>query len=371
MLKIYLKGIGMLMGMIIGAGFFALPYSFAQAGLFWGIFHFAIVFLILIFLHILYGKISYYTPGEHRFVGYVELFLGKRAKKFSFLIVVLSYYGILLVYGLLAGFFLSNILGDPSIYIFSFLFFIGVGLISFLNFKKIALLNLCLTIPLFCFVIFLFFTALPFVNFKNILGNFEFAFNRNWFLPYGIWFFSLSGFSVIPEIRDFFIGLPIKNIKRVILISLVLAALVYLLFIFSVFGVSGSATTKDALSGLANIIGLKALIIGSFVGFLAVANSYLALSADMKNIFIFDYKIPKISSWLLVVTPPIGLFLMSVQDFVRIIEVIGVLGLGVYGVFIILMGKKMKGSARGNNLENFVLIAIIAGVLCELWRIFL
>ena len=36
MSRLYIKGIGMMAGLIIGAGVCALPYAFSQAGVFWG-----------------------------------------------------------------------------------------------------------------------------------------------------------------------------------------------------------------------------------------------------------------------------------------------------------------------------------------------
>ncbi|MBU1957064.1 hypothetical protein KJ680_01545, partial [bacterium] len=68
--------------------------------------------------------VTYFTQGKHRFTGYVEIFLGKQAKQFAFLTTIVSYYGTLLIYGLLAGLFLSNIFNQFSPAIFTIIFFI-------------------------------------------------------------------------------------------------------------------------------------------------------------------------------------------------------------------------------------------------------
>ena len=49
MSRLYIKGIGMMTGLIIGAGVFALPYAFAQAGVFWGTVH-LVVSLFIVYL---------------------------------------------------------------------------------------------------------------------------------------------------------------------------------------------------------------------------------------------------------------------------------------------------------------------------------
>lgn len=386
--QLYINGIGMMIGMIFGAGIFALPYSFSKAGLFWGMVHFLITFLILIFLNYLYGEIAYYTKGRHRFTGYVEIFLGKKAKEFAFLTTIASYYGSLLVYGLLGGLFLSNFFNGAYKIEISLLFFITAGLLLFLKMARIAQVNFYLTVPLFAFIIYLLFVALPVIKIDNFFSNLNFTFNGDWFLPYGVWLFALCGFAALPEVRDIFFGKKLKLFKRVILISLIVSALFYFLFIFAVWGASNDQTSQDALSGIAKILGPKALLIGSLIGFLAVFTSYLAMATDMKNIFRFDYKISKFFSWLLTVVPPVILFLLGATDFVRILGLIGALGLGSLGIFIIFMARSLrKRIEKGEDgeileptngeymrptrfLERIVLAGIFAGVLYELWQIF-
>lgn len=386
MAKTYLKGIGMLVGIIFGAGVFALPYALSKAGLFWGIFHFVAAFLILIFLHFWYGEVAYYTNGEHRFTGYTEIFLGKKAKFISFLTTIGSYYGTLLVYGILGGFFLSNIFRQFSSDFFSIIFFVIGGLLAFWGLEKIAAINFYLTIPLFGFIVYLFFVSLPSININNFLANNKVV-NGDWFLPYGVWLFALSGFAAIPEVRDIFSNLSVKNFKRIILAGISLAALFYFIFVIAVWGASGKFTTEDALSGIISVLGVKAFLLGSLIGAIAVFNSYLALSSDMKNIFIYDFKFSKIWAWLVAVIPPVALFLSGAVDFTKTIGLIGSLGLGIAGIFIILMRHKMYKMVRDGDLEDavredekvikpqffweaIILVGILVGVIYELWRIF-
>ncbi len=376
----------MMIGMIFGAGIFALPYVFSQSGIFWGAIHFFVAFFVLIFLHFLYGEVAYYTKGRHRFTGYVEIFLGKKAKQLAFITTIASYYGTLLVYGLLGGVFFSNFLGGNHKTAISVLFFVSAGLLLLLRMARIAEINFYLSIPLFGFVIYLLFVCFPGIKIENFVGNP--ILNRNWFLPYGVWLFALSGFAALPEARDIFASHGIKNFKRVILASLFLSAIFYFLFVFSVWGVSGMHTTNDALSGLINILGQKALMTGSLIGFLAVFTSYLALAIDMKNIFRFDYRMAKLPAWFLTIIPPLLLYFLGASDFVRILGIIGALGMGTLGVFIILMSRELRKRIKNNDpgdaledvameysrpnnfLQIFILIAILVGVVYELWRIF-
>lgn len=394
----YLRGIGMLVGMIFGAGVFALPFAFARASLFWGVFHFLIAFLILIFLHLWYGEVAYYTRGKHRFTGYTEIFLGNKAKLLSFLTTIGSYYGSLLVYGILAGIFLSNIFQNFTAVPMSFLFFIIAGFFALGGIEKIATINFYLTIPLFGFIVYLLFISLPAIDINNFFNNAK-IFNGDWFLPYGVWLFALTGFSALPEARDIFSKFPInpvrngisngiKNFKRIIWLSLIISAIFYFVFIASVWGVSGKLTSEDALSGIAGFLGRGALVIGSLIGFLAVFTSYIALAVDMRSIFNFDYKISFAPAWLLSIIPPIILFFFLQDGFVKILSVVGTLGLGILGVFIILMRHKMRKRVLAGDpgdlikpidgdllrprlfWEAIILIGVLSAVIYELWRIF-
>ena len=390
MTGIYIKGIGMMAGMIFGAGIFVLPFMFSRSGLFWGLVHFVVAFLVILILNFLYAEVAYYTKGKHRFTGYTEIFLGKTAKLFAFLSTLFSYYGSLLIYGLLGGIFLSNFFqnGDSHKTTASMVFFIIGGILAAFNLRKIGAINFYLTIPLFGFVVYLAAIAFPFIKAENFLMNLNFNFNNGWFLPYGIWIFTLSGSAVIPEVRDIFSKSPIKDFKRVILISLVLCAFFSLIFGLAVWGASNNNTTEDALSGMVKVLGNNAFLIGSLVGFMAVFTSFLALAADMRSIFKYDYNIPRFWAWLLVVIPPVALFFLGATDFVKILGFVGALGLGIGGVFTILMARKMRKRISDGDpgdllepdngeymkpsraLEIIVLIGVIAGALYEIWRIF-
>lgn len=377
-----------MVGMIFGAGIFALPYTFSRAGPFWGIAHFALAFLILVFLHFLYGEAAYYTKGKHRFTGYVEIFLGKQAKRFALITTIAAYYGTLLVYGLLGGMFLFNIFGNSSSFKFSLIFFAVGSVLALFNLEKIASINFFLTVPIFGFVVYLLFASWPHIDASHFAASAGRFFNNDWFLPYGVWLFALGGFAVIPETRDIFSKSPIKSFKRVIFISLAVSALFYFLFAAAVWGVSGPFTTEDALSGVLPVLGAKALLIGSFIGFLAVFTSFLALAIDAKNIFFYDYKISHLRAWFLAVIPPVILFLFGVMDFVKILSAVGAIGLGTLGIFIIFMARSLRKKIKEDGsdkilkptngecarpatfLQSVVLVGVIAGVLYELWRIF-
>jgi len=373
MIKMRLKAIGMLVGMIFGAGVFALPFAFSKAGVFWGTAHFFIALAIMIFLHFWYGEIVYFMEGRRRFTGYAEMLLGKKAKWFALLITFFTYYGAIFAYGFLGGIFLANIF-NVSPFILSLLVFVAASFLIFLKAEFTASVNFYLSIALFGLVAYLFFAALPFIRPDNLFGaGFDFFPEGGWFLPYGIWIFSLAGFAVLPEVRDIISKTSLKNFKRIILISLILCAIFYFIFAITIVGLSGINTSKDALSGLAGTLGKSVIIAGSVLGFLAVFTSFIALGADLKNIFIYDFRMRKVPAWLSVVFPPIFLLLIGAKDFIKILGIAGSVGLGLTGILVILMRKKLAERKNEKIFHRFIWIigglvaaGIIAAVISEL-----
>lgn len=391
--RLYIQSIGMLVGMIFGAGIFALPYSVVKAGIWWGLIHFLITFSLVLFLHLLYGEIIFNIPGKHRITGYVEILLGKKAKFISFLFTLFSYYGTLLIYVILGGLFLYNIdylnfaqgfFIRTSPFFWSLIFLIFGSIFVILNLRKIGSINFYLTIPLFILVILLVFLTYSYVKTENFL-MLDFFKSAQWFLPYGVFVFSFGGFAVIPEIKDILTGQKLSDFKKTIKISLFIIAIFYLTFIFNIVGISGINTSEDAFSGLIGFLGLeklgtKIITVGSLIGFLAVFTSFMALATDLKSIFYFDYKISYKLSWGFSVLPILPLFLIASENFISILAAIGAIGLGVFGIFILLMAKKIKEKAevKGDGLVFIskpilfiTTFALVASALYEAIKIFI
>ena len=375
--KRYRDGLGTLIGMIFGAGVFALPYSFAQAGVGWGIAHFGIAFFLMLVLHLMYGEVAYLTPGQHRFTGYVRKFLGRGAEVFAFLTTLFGYYGTLLVYGLLGGVFLSVFFPSVSVSALTIAFFIVASLASFARFEKIGAINFYLTIPIFLFVFYLFGISVASPSFR--MENFVLGSRESWFLPYGIWIFALSGFSALPEARDLLRSSTLREFKKIITLSLVLSAFIYFVFIAAVLGVSGSTTTADAITGLSNGIGRVAVPVGALIGLIAVFTSYLALAADLIGIFMFDYKRTRRTAWLATIVPAVVIFALGATKLVPILKFVGAVGFGVLGIFIVEMARRLHRTLPRHQhillsprpfLRWLLVAGLVAGVVLEIANLF-
>ncbi|MBI2038845.1 MAG: hypothetical protein HYT22_00985 [Candidatus Niyogibacteria bacterium] len=373
----YRDGLGTLIGMIFGAGVFALPFSFAKAGVGWGIAHFAVAFFLMVALHLMYGEIAYLTPGQHRFTGYVRKYLGRKQELLAFATTLLGYYGTLLVYGLLGGIFLHVFFPALSITMLTLIFFAVASAASLFRFEKIGAINFYLTIPIFLFVFYLFGISVSSASFQ--IENFMIGSRASWFLPYGIWLFALSGFSAVAEARDLSRGATLPEFKRLITLSLALSAFVYFVFIAAVLGVSGAGTTEDAITGLSNGIGRIAVPVGSLVGLLAVFTSYIALSADLIGIFMFDYRRARVVAWFATAAPAIAIYLAGATDLIKILGLVGAVGFGLLGVFIVKMARRLHRSfpehrhillGPRSTLRWVLMAGLTAGVVLEIANLF-
>lgn len=365
-----LAAMGMFVGMVIGAGFFSLPYSISRAGLAWGFLHFLITFFVVLFLHLLYGFIVFLIPGRHRFTGYVKILLGNKAEKIAFLNTIFSYYGTFAVYAILAGFFTFNIFPFFSSFIWSLFFLVLSGLFIFFNFKRIGEINFYLTIPLLLSIISFLFLSVSKINISNFLSLNKF-YTSDWFLPYGVFLFSFSGFSVIPEVMDFFRekNNSFENFKRTIKISQIIIALFYLIFIITVLGVSGAGAQENVLRGIQNTIGKKGVFIMSFAGLLAVLTSMFALVSDFRNILFIDYKISKTVSLFLFLFPLlIFLFLANGSlPLAAIISIVGGVGFGIFGLFVLFMALRLKKNMYPLLALYLLTTLLVLGAILEVW----
>ena len=119
--------------------------------------------------------------------------------------------------------------------------------------------------------------------------------------------------------------------------------------------------------------------------------SFIALAVDMKSMFRYDYKIHRFPAWLLAVIPPVILYLIlylkNVDGLVSILAIIGSVGMGILGIFVVLMRRKivkiLKVGDRDDlvseidsreikirkKLEIIILVGIVSAVLYDVWNI--
>ena len=358
-----------LVGTIIGAGVFGIPYVMAKSGILFCLFYFLVLGATVFLLHLFFGEIVLRTKQKHRLVGYTEKYLGKKAKVLIAFSTIFGTIGALLAYIILGGHFLKLIFPlSLSLFQLSLLFWVILSFFIFLGMKSIAWIQLLMNAGFLGAILLIFFYSFP----KIDIGNFILADSKYIFLPYGVILFSLVGWSAIPEIETILVKK--KNLKKVILWAMAISLSFYFLFGLFVSGLTGQNTTQEAFEGLIPILGQKIIILGGLFGLFAISTSFLILGNYLKNTLVFDYRFPYLFAFFIATFSPLLLFLSGIREFIWVIAFVGTfIGL-IEGTMIILVYKKAK--KQGDRIPEynlkiprylpyFVMMILILGAIVQ------
>ena len=214
------------------------------------------------------------------------------------------------------------------------------------------------------------FLLFPSVEISN-LGNFNFS---NFFLPFGVVFFSLLGLNSIPELRRE-VGKDRKMLKKAILLGASIPILLYIIFSFIFVGVLGGNVQDVATLSFNGIFGKFLLLLGIF----SMMTCFFILSFALRDCFILDLRKRKISFFYVSIVPLVLYLLVSFFDLAGFVEILGIGGSisgGLMVILILIMNKvsKNKGELKPEYSVkiNWFIISILsfislAGIFFELF----
>ena len=344
-------GLSTLIGTIVGAGIFGLPYVVARSGLLVALFYFVILGICVTYLHLFFGEVCLRTPGKHRLIGYAGIYLGSLGKIVVAFSTIAGTIGALLAFLIIGGDFLKIIISpfaniSPPWY--HILFWLPLSLLVGAGIRLIARVELVTTAALFLMMGLIFLLALPHISF----ANFSLFSSSNFFLPYGVILFSLIGWNAIPEIAELFRKRQDKlQFDNLIVVASALAIFLYAAFAFSVVGVSGQETTQEGLSGLLPFLGNGVIVLGAFFGLIAVGDSFLIMGSYLKNSLLHDFHMPAKLSLFITAVAPLVLYLVGFREFISVISVAGIIVGVVEGLVII--GLFLQARAKGQRKPEY------------------
>ncbi len=365
--KNYIYPIATLSGSIIGVGFFALPYVAMKAGIWVMLAYFVAITAIVISLHIIFAEISLKTPDYKRFPGFARFYFGKKGEALALAVSIIGGFGVLLAYLIVGGEFLTNILqpafGGNNLG-YTFLYFISASIIIFLGIKVISRVELWVILALFLSILFVFISSFSEIRLLNIFSRSGILpSGTNLFLPYGALLFALWGVGLIPEVEEMVAGRK-QNLKKIIIIATLIPALFYVLFVFLVLGISGANTSDTALVGLSNFLGNSAITVAMFAGVLATFVAFIAQGFLLEKTLILDLKIKKWHAFVIACFTPLVLFMLGFKSFIPLISLLGGAMVGVSGILILLMYKKIGGKKIIIYPLSFI---FVLGIIYGLW----
>lgn len=375
---VFLKALSVFLGTIIGVGIFGLPFVALKGGFFVVVFYFLFMVLVAVSVHFLFAEVVVGTKKIHRLPGYVGEYLGEPLKKITFFVVVIGLMGALLAYLIVGGEFLNSLFSPyfgGNLTIYTLLFFVLGTYFVFRGIKSISGVEMSLLIVLLGILIIFFIKVFPSINIDHLKTlNLKFL-----IFPYGIILFSLWGSAIIPEIKEMLDVSLLKktqqkaklqkNLKKVIFLGIIIATAVYLFFIFIVLGASGSGTSKEAISGLSQVLGGNIIKLGFIFGVITCFTSFLALALTLKKIFWYDFGLSKNLAWFITCFLPLVLFLLGLREFIDIIGFTGAIALGIEGIIIVFLYRAFlrKKFSQKINPGFYLLTGIfILGIIFEI-----
>jgi amino acid permease len=363
--KNYIFPISTISGSIIGVGFFSLPYIANKVGILVMLAYFVILTGLILIIHLIFGEISLRTPDYKRFPGFVGFYLGRIPQLFSFASVILGYFGVLLVYLIVGGQFLNSLLSPllgQNQFLYTLIYFLLATIIVYLGISAISKFEFVALIFLFVSFILVFIKGLPVFSLENIficnlgLGVWDF------FLPYGAIVFSLWGVGLIPEAEEMLRGNK-KSLKRVIIFSTLIPAIFFIIFTLIVLGITGSNTTESALTGLNDYLGNGVVLISLLMGVVITFSAFITHGLSLKRILTFDLGIKEKQAVIIACFTPMILFLLGLNSFIGMISFVGGVLLGIDGIMILLMYRKIGGK---KYLIYPLSIVFLLGIIYEI-----
>ncbi len=357
-----------LTGTIIGAGILGLPYVFAQAGFFSGLFWLIFLGIIMTLTFLYLGEVTLRTKEKHQLPGLAEKYLGRKGKVAMFLAMVFGIYSSLLAYLVGEGESLSRLFfgtGDYAFYL-TIGFWLVLTLLLREGLKGLKKVETYGVLAIIIIIVGIFINFLPNVSVQNLAH----VNNAGFFIPLGVVMFALLGFTTIPELK-MELTKKKKLMKKAILIGVLLPIIIYTLFTFTFVGVLGQEVEKIATLSFGSAI--------TILGIFTMLTSYLVLSFSLKDMYRLDIGLSKTKTSLLTSLLPLLLFVFvfffGLNDFITIVGIGGVVSGGLIGITTLFMNynaKKMGNRKPEYSVRiNKTIIAVIslifiAGVLVEL-----
>lgn len=361
--KDYICPIAVFSGGMIGVGFLSLPYVAMKSGIWVTFIYFAVITALVALINLIFCQLSLKTPDFKRFPGFAKFYLGKWGEFFAFFSVILGTIGVLLAYLVIGGEFITTALqpvfaGNISIY--TFIFFIIVSAIVYFDIKIVSKVEFWVIVLLFLSLFLVFAGSLSQIKFGNIFAGSSWL--QNLFLPYGPLLFALWGTGLIPEVEEM-LGKGKKRLKKIVIISTLVISVFYFLFVLLVLGITGSQTEQTALAGLTKVLGDHLASLPLFAGILAVFTAFVVQGMIFKKTLVLDLKIKHWQAFVMTCFTPMILFLAGFKSFISILSLTGGVLLGINGVLILLMYKKIGGK---NIIIYPLSLVFLLGIIYEL-----
>jgi amino acid permease len=344
-MPIYAKNVFLLLGTIVGAGIFSLPLALRSGGYL----PFVIILVVLSFftvkINTYFREIVESSPERHQLKGYAAQILGIRWSNLTLFLHLFSIFGSMLAYLILGGEFMSKInIQSPENN--SFIFWAGSAALLLFAGRALEIIDVLFTFLKMILLAIVIYLSLTVKTNPTVLS----AVGPEVLFCYGAILFSITGFSIIPELKKD------ERIKQTISLTQAVVFVFYALFAFITFSLVKGDT-------LAFLVPWQNSLFSS-AGIVSVFTPYLMMAWVAYDSFDKDLGFSKKDSLILVTVIPLLLFLFGFQNFMAVVSVTGSISLGGIGIIISRMYQK-QFPGKETKLNYLIQLVFLAGVVAE------
>ncbi len=360
-----IRAVGVMVGSIVGAGVFGLPYAFAQSGAGIGAAWLLGIGAVVLLLFLMYAEVVIQTPGTHRLGGYAEIYIGPAWKSFATILLGAAQLGAMLAYTVLGGRFLLALFGPlfgGTELVYALLMVAGVAAFTWRGTKFATRAESAVVGVLLFLFVWAILASVPAISAANL-------FTLQWdaaFLPYGVVLFALSGIGAVPEMKEALGSKDLRRLPHAVTYGLFVLVGLYLAFSLAVVGVTGTATTPTAFTGLSDALGPVFQAISALLGSVTIFSIFAMTCLQVQNALAVDLRVPRRASWALAAFVPPTLYLAGLREFIGVIGFVGAVFSGIVGMLVVALYERMRRSpvCREHKCLNVptILAVLVAGL---------
>jgi len=325
-----------IIGTVFGAGILGLPYAINKSGFLLGLLLTGFIAIGMTLLILYVAEIVLRSHRVNQLPGIVKRYLGVKWSKLMFFLFTVGVYGALISYIIGISSVLSLLTGLNQLFYQSLIIVIG-GLIVYLGLRMVQKAELLIVSTLIIVLVIICLLISPQLNINN-LSKFEWG---NFFYPFGVIFFALTGYSVMPELEQMLTKQRTSIMKSVVTAMLICTS-AYIFFTMVFIGVFGDSVAKVSTESLTGVIGL----IGNLMAVVSMSGAFIGLSLALLDSYIKDAKLSRSKAWVMTLIIPYLITVLLKPDFIQPILITGSYTGTITGFLIIatlIKARKTKG----------------------------
>ncbi len=325
-------------GTSIGAGVFGLPSLFSYVGFWPGTVLFLLVALVMWLTHLYSVELILHFKKPMRLPGMAKAALGEWGFVAAGVTYPLQIIGVNLIYVILGGTFLSSLahsigIGLPLVF-WQLLFWAIVAVIVLFGLKLMSRVEAWATWLLIGSMVLVVGLSAPKWEF-SLLPRADWS---NFFLPFGVFLFTLSGLSVVGEIVEL-VDRKRSDARWSVSVGMLVSVVLSWVFGVGMYLAAHGVIGRDPSALIGVLPGAWSWFIPLF-GFLAIITSYLTTAEDLKASFHLDFHLKEAYAWLVAVGAPL-ILLFTQRDFLTTVDVVGTVFGGINALLVIFMAMKL------------------------------